>query len=215
MSRFIVGFDSEEREYTINGVRYIVENRYEPINFRNISQNTDLGNALKAILLVLSQICRPRRRMVKLTQNMCVRLPKRRSTMQPKMNEPIGITAIYCRLSRGDGMDGDSNSVANQKRLLSQKAKELGLSNTKYYVDDGYTGTNFNRPGFQQMLSDIELGYVTVVMVKDLSRLGRDYVSVGNYTDSYFPDHGTEDPFPAGILRRCDQIQDLFQVLQK
>ena len=85
-------------------------------------------------------------------------------------------------------MDGDSNSVANQKRLLSQKAKELGLANTKYYVDDGYTGTNFNRPGFQAMLGDIDMGYVTAVMVKDLSRLGRDYVSVGNYTDSYFPE---------------------------
>ena len=111
--------------------------------------------------------------------------------MQPKTKkESIGITALYCRLSRDDGMDGDSNSVANQKRLLSQKAKEMGLSNTKYYVDDGYTGTNFNRPGFQQMLSDIEMGFVSAVMVKDLSRLGRDYVSVGNYTDSYFPDHG-------------------------
>ena len=111
--------------------------------------------------------------------------------MQPKTKkEPIGITALYCRLSRDDGMDGDSNSVANQKRLLSQKAKEMGLSNTKYYVDDGYTGTNFNRPGFQQMLSDIEMGFVSAVMVKDLSRLGRDYVSVGNYTDSYFPDRG-------------------------
>ena len=111
--------------------------------------------------------------------------------MQPKTKkEPIGTTALYCRLSRDDGMDGDSNSVANQKRLLSQKAKEMGLSNTKYFVDDGYTGTNFNRPGFQQMLSDIEMGFVSAVMVKDLSRLGRDYVSVGNYTDSYFPDHG-------------------------
>lgn len=111
--------------------------------------------------------------------------------MQPKTKkEPIGTTALYCRLSRDDGMDGDSNSVANQKRLLSQKAKEMSLSNTKYYVDDGYTGTNFNRPGFQQMLSDIEMGFVSAVMVKDLSRLGRDYVSVGNYTDSYFPDHG-------------------------
>ena len=122
---------------------------------------------------------------------MCVRLPERRTIMQPKTKkESIGITALYCRLSRDDGMDGDSNSVANQKRLLSQKAKEMGLSNTKYYVDDGYTGTNFNRPGFQQMLSDIEMGFVSAVMVKDLSRLGRDYVSVGNYTDSYFPDHG-------------------------
>ena len=111
--------------------------------------------------------------------------------MQPKKKiESMGITALYCRLSRDDGVDGDSNSVSNQKKLLSQKAKEMGLSNPRYYVDDGYTGTNFNRPGFQQLLSDIEMGYVSAVMVKDLSRLGRDYVSVGNYTDSYFPDHG-------------------------
>ena len=109
--------------------------------------------------------------------------------MQPKKKKgQTGITALYCRLSRDDGADGDSNSVANQKRLLSQKAKEMGLGNTKFYVDDGYTGTNFNRPGFQAMLDDIDMGYVTTVMVKDLSRLGRDYVSVGNYTDSYFPD---------------------------
>lgn len=109
--------------------------------------------------------------------------------MQPKKKtEPIGITALYCRLSRDDGTDGDSNSVANQKKLLTQKARDLGLGNTKFYVDDGYTGTNFNRPGFQAMLYDIDMGYVTTVMVKDLSRLGRDYVSVGNYTDSYFPD---------------------------
>ena len=108
--------------------------------------------------------------------------------MQPKKKEQTGITALYCRLSRDDGADGDSNSVSNQKRLLTQKAKEMGLGNTKFYVDDGYTGTNFNRPGFQAMLDDIDAGFVTTVMVKDLSRLGRDYVSVGNYTDSYFPD---------------------------
>lgn len=110
--------------------------------------------------------------------------------MQPKTKkDKIGITALYCRLSRDDGMDGESNSIANQKNLLLQKAKEKGLTDTKFYVDDGYTGTNFNRPGFQQMLSDIEMGYIYAVMVKDLSRLGRDYVSVGNYTDVYFPDH--------------------------
>ena len=101
----------------------------------------------------------------------------------------FGITAIYCRLSRDDGTDSESNSIGNQKKLLSQKAKELKLTNTKYYVDDGYTGTNFNRPGFQAMLEDIEMGYVTTVMVKDLSRLGRDYVSVGHYTDNFFPEH--------------------------
>ena len=110
--------------------------------------------------------------------------------MRPKTKkDKIGITALYCRLSRDDGMDGESNSIVNQKNLLLQKAKEKGLTDTKFYVDDGYTGTNFNRPGFQQLLSDIEAGYIYTVMVKDLSRLGRDYVSVGNYTDVYFPGH--------------------------
>ncbi|MBP1573000.1 MAG: recombinase family protein [Oscillospiraceae bacterium] len=101
----------------------------------------------------------------------------------------IGITAIYCRLSRDDGTETESNSIGNQKKMLTQKAKELGLTNTKYYVDDGYTGTNFNRPAFQELLDDIEMGYISVVIVKDLSRLGRDYVSVGHYTDNYFPEH--------------------------
>lgn len=103
--------------------------------------------------------------------------------MQPKKNDKIGITALYCRLSRDDGMDGESNSIVNQKTLLSQKAKEKGLTDIKFYVDDGYTGTNFNRLVFQQLISDIEIGYIYAVMVKDLSRFGRDDVSVGNYTD--------------------------------
>lgn len=109
--------------------------------------------------------------------------------MQSKNKNQIGITALYCRLSRDDRTESESNSIGNQKKLLSQKAKEMGLTDTKYYVDDGYTGTNFNRPGFQQLINDIEIGLVSAVMVKDLSRLGRDYVSVGNYTDSYFPEH--------------------------
>ena len=100
-----------------------------------------------------------------------------------------GVTALYCRLSRDDGTESESNSISNQRALLQQKAMEYGLTNTRCYVDDGFTGTNFNRPGFQQMLEDIDLGYVSTVMVKDLSRLGRDYVSVGHYTDIYFPEH--------------------------
>ena len=110
--------------------------------------------------------------------------------MQSKTKrETNGITALYCRLSRDDGGDGDSNSIANQKKLLSKFAKDRGLGNTKHYVDDGYTGTNFNRPGFQQMIEDIEAGYVSVVIVKDMSRLGRDYLQVGYYTETFFPDH--------------------------
>ena len=84
--------------------------------------------------------------------------------------------------------DNDSNSIINQKKLLQKYAKEHGFENTRNYVDDGYTGTNFNRPGFQKLLEDIDMGYVSVVIVKDMSRLGRDYLQVGYYTDTYFPD---------------------------
>jgi len=108
--------------------------------------------------------------------------------MQSKKKDKVGITALYCRLSRDDGGEGDSNSVANQKKLLQKYAKEHKFPNTRYYVDDGYTGTNFNRPGFQQMLEDIDLGYISIVIVKDMSRLGRDYLQVGYYTDTYFPE---------------------------
>ena len=105
-----------------------------------------------------------------------------------KKKEQIGITALYCRLSRDDGTDNDSNSIINQKKLLQKYAKEHGFENTRNYVDDGYTGTNFDRPGFQKLLEDIDMGYVSVVIVKDMSRLGRDYLQVGYYTDTYFPD---------------------------
>ena len=110
--------------------------------------------------------------------------------MQSKKNkEQAGITALYCRLSRDDGTEGDSNSVANQKKLLIKYAKENGFGNTRFYVDDGYTGTNFNRPGFQKLLEDMEMGYISAIIVKDMSRLGRDYLQVGYYTDTFFPDH--------------------------
>lgn len=106
-----------------------------------------------------------------------------------KKAKQMGITALYCRLSRDDGVEGDSNSVANQKRLLQRFAKENGLSNTRFYVDDGYTGTNFQRPSIQKLLEDVEMGYVSTIIVKDMSRLGRDYLQVGQLTESYFPEH--------------------------
>ena len=106
-----------------------------------------------------------------------------------KKNEQTGITALYCRLSRDDGGDGDSNSIVNQRKMLTKYAKENGFSNTRFYVDDGITGTTMKRPGFQKMIQAIEAGYISAVFVKDLSRLGRNYIEVGKLTEEFFPQH--------------------------
>ena len=99
------------------------------------------------------------------------------------------ITAIYCRLSHEDELKGDSMSIQNQRDLLGRYASENGFSNVRFYSDDGYTGTNFNRPAFQEMLSDIENDKIGTVIVKDLSRLGREYLQTGYYTEMVFPEH--------------------------
>ena len=97
------------------------------------------------------------------------------------------ITALYCRLSRDDELSGDSNSIVNQKEILSAYAKKHGFSNIKFYVDDGYSGTNFNRPDFQKMLEDVKGGIIGTIIVKDMSRFGRDYIMVGYYTEIMLP----------------------------
>ena len=93
------------------------------------------------------------------------------------------ITALYPRLSHEDELQGESNSISNQKRILETYAKQNGFSNLRWYTDDGYSGANFQRPGFQAMLADIEAGKVGTVIVKDMSRLGRNYLQVGMYTE--------------------------------
>ena len=97
------------------------------------------------------------------------------------------ITALYCRLSRDDELSGDSNSIVNQKEILSAYAKKHGFSNIKFYVDDGFSGTNFNRPDFQKMLEDVKGGIIGTIIVKDMSRFGRDYIMVGYYTEIMLP----------------------------
>ena len=104
-----------------------------------------------------------------------------------KKNEQTGITVLYCRLSRDDGGDGDSNSIVNQKMILLQYAKEHRFPNPTFFVDDGYSGTNFDRPGFQAMLAEIEAGRVAVCCTKDLSRLGRNSSLTGLYINFTFP----------------------------
>ena len=99
------------------------------------------------------------------------------------------ITALYCRLSQDDKQEGDSNSIVNQKKILKKYALDRGYSNYLYYIDDGYSGTNFNRPDFQRMIADVEAGKIKRIIVKDMSRLGRDYLQVRMYTEIIFPDH--------------------------
>jgi len=99
------------------------------------------------------------------------------------------IAALYCRLSRDDEQEGESNSIANQKKLLQKVADEYGYKKTMFFVDDGISGTTFEREGFQKMEQAVLDGYVAAVFVKDMSRLGRDYLKCGYYTDNFFPDN--------------------------
>ena len=101
--------------------------------------------------------------------------------------QPEKITALYCRLSQDDALDGESNSITNQKALLSKYAAEHGFRNIQFFVDDGYSGTSFQRPGFQEMMKYVEDYSVSAVIVKDLSRLGRECSYMGRLQDFIFP----------------------------
>ena len=105
------------------------------------------------------------------------------------------ITALYCRLSRDDELQGDSNSIINQKAILQKYADDNGFTNTMFFVDDGYSGTNFDRPDWQRLMAMVDEGRVGTVIVKDMSRLGRDYLKVGYYTEVVLP--GTDVRFIA------------------
>lgn len=109
--------------------------------------------------------------------------------MQRQLQQENKITALYCRLSQDDGREGESNSIVNQKAMLKEYALKNHFKNIRYFVDDGYSGTTFDRPSFREMESLIENGEVGIVIVKDMSRLGRNYLQVGMYTDVVFPDN--------------------------
>ena len=99
------------------------------------------------------------------------------------------ITALYCRLSNDDVIDGESNSITNQKSILLKYAQDNHFPNPQFYVDDGFSGTNFNRPDFMRMIADMENGRIGTIITKDLSRLGRDYLKTGEYIELIFPDY--------------------------
>lgn len=107
-----------------------------------------------------------------------------------KQSDNTKITALYERLSRDDEINGESNSIVNQKKMLEKYALEQGFTNLRHYSDDGWSGTNFERPDWKRLLSDIENGLVGTVIVKDMSRIGRNYLQVGFYTDVFFREKG-------------------------
>ncbi len=113
--------------------------------------------------------------------------PERRKPMETKKTK---YTALYERLSRDDEMQGESNSITNQKKYLEEYARSQGFKNIRHFTDDGYSGVDFNRPGFQALIAAVEVGEVDIVCVKDMSRFGRNYLKVGFYTEIMFPEKG-------------------------
>jgi len=115
----------------------------------------------------------------------------RQSGISPKTNlkslakAAKGITALYERLSREDGEDGVSNSIANQQTLLEDYAKKNGFSNIRHFADDGWSGTNFDRPAWQELIAEIKAGNVDILILKDMTRFGRDHVQVGIYMETF------------------------------
>ena len=103
------------------------------------------------------------------------------------MKQSDKITALYCRLSRDDDQQGDSNSIVNQKAFLARFAREKGFRNIEYFVDDGYSGANFQRPDWQRMMALVDEGKIGIIVAKDMSRIGRNYLEVGMYTEITFP----------------------------
>ena len=110
--------------------------------------------------------------------------------MYNEISNPVDYhVALYIRLSKEDESEGPSQSVTNQRSLLEEFTKKQRLQVYDTYIDDGWSGTNFDRPGFQRMVADIEAKKVNMVITKDLSRLGRDYIMTGHYMERYFPEH--------------------------
>ena len=120
------------------------------------------------------------------------------------------ITALYERLSRDDEQLGDSNSIVNQKKYLESYAEQRGYTNIKHYTDDGWSGGNFNRPAWKQLEADIEAGKVAHVIVKDMSRIGRDYLQTGFYTEVFFREHGVHFIAIANSVDSDDQNSNEF-----
>ena len=120
------------------------------------------------------------------------------------------ITALYERLSRDDDLAGDSNSIQTQKRYLESYAEQNGYTNIVHYTDDGWSGGNFDRPDWKRLIRDIEAGLVGTVLVKDMSRVGRNYLQTGFYTEIFFREHGVHFIAIANNVDSNDQTSNEF-----
>ena len=120
------------------------------------------------------------------------------------------ITALYERLSRDDDLTGDSSSIVNQKRYLESYAEQHGYTNIVHYTDDGWSGGNFERPDWKRLVADIEAGKVATVLVKDMSRVGRNYLQTGFYTEVFFREHGVHFIAIANNVDNEDQSSSEF-----
>ena len=120
------------------------------------------------------------------------------------------ITALYERLSRDDDLVGDSNSIINQKKMLESYAKEHGFDNCRHFTDDGWSGGNFERPAWKRMIDEVEAGRVATVIAKDMSRIGREYLQTGWYTEIYFRQHGVRFIAVANGVDSADRRTEEF-----
>ena len=132
------------------------------------------------------------------------------SVKQTVGQDPNKITALYERLSRDDDQTGDSNSIVNQKKYLESYCQQKGYTNLVHYTDDGWSGGNFERPAWKRLITDIEAGKVAHVIVKDMSRAGRDYLQTGFYTEVFFRQHGVHFVAIANSVDSDDQNSNEF-----
>ena len=105
------------------------------------------------------------------------------------MNASSVVAVGYLRLSREEANQGESSSITTQRTMITDYCNRNGINIVRFFADDGWSGGNFNRPGFQEMMRELEKGFVNTVITKDLSRLGRDYLQTGYYTEVVFPEH--------------------------
>ncbi len=180
---YVTGRDTPYQEYTL---------RFRDCRWELVERKTQEQLAKETIpdvLFRLVDFMRDKEEWIGTATELLAAIRRFYSMAGIKEEKKIYLVGIYCRLSKDDGTDNESASIATQKSILTDYVKKQGWHIAKTYVDDGYSGTNFQRPSFQNMIKDIESGLINCVITKDLSRLGRNYLDCGLYLEVFFPEH--------------------------